>query len=170
MTTIIAPPLGKKEKYLLDEYLGTRDQRSGLNNLIQNLGEVVPRLYRGTMYFLEDVKVGHIYHHLHKVSSWSTEEHVATQFALDEYVPEDLIDKMVRKKIFPLIDANKLFVPIVLYCENVKGFVVNHHYKNPLYADENEVIVYDTKFKFSSIESASYKDKKYYKVYCQTIG
>jgi hypothetical protein len=169
MTTIITPALGKNEKYLLDEYLGTQNQRKGLYDLIQNLGEVVPRLYRGTMYFLDDVKVGHIYRHWNLVSSWSTEEQVATQFALGEYVPEELIDQMVRNKRFSLKDSNHLFVPIVLYCENVKGFVVNHHYKNHLYANENEVIVYDTKIKITSIEKAFYRDKTYYRVSCQSL-
>ncbi|WP_147535224.1 hypothetical protein [Bacillus marasmi] len=168
-TTLIAPPLGNNEKYLLDEYLGTREPREGLYQLIQNRRERIPRLYRGIMYLLEDVTVGHIYSHWDLASSWSIDEQVATQFALAEYVPEDIIDKMVRNKKLSIKDYHDQFVPIVLYCDNVKGFVVNHHYKDHLYAKENEVIVYNTKCKITLIEDAFYESKRYYKVYCHSL-
>ncbi|NMD71642.1 hypothetical protein HHO41_15185 [Bacillus sp. DNRA2] len=169
MTEIISTPLTRNEKYVLDEYLGTRELRDGLYPLIQDLGETVPRLYRGTMYLLEDVKIGHIYRHWNRISSWSTDEMVATQFALEQYVPEDYLHEMVRKWKFPLRNLQNLFVPIVLICENVKGYVVNHHYKEHLYVTENEVIVYDAKLEISSIMEVSFENITYFRVFCHSL-
>lgn len=145
------PLLTELEETALRAFIHRRDESSTLIQLMATRCSNVPVLYRGTQYRKNELEIGNIYEHWNRLSSWSTKEDVAIQFATDSYVPEDLIEEVVEELGYDLSELNHEsdaweeayaeFKNVLFVVTNAEGFSINDHYQHPTFEKENEVII-----------------------------
>lgn len=156
----------------LDDFLESRSASAVLFNLVHERSEYVGRLYRGIKFRKRDLQAGRLYEHWNELSSWSVKEEVSHWFALDEYVPEGLIDDMVEEMGYdpqtlpnesPLwAKAYEEFIGLVLIYDEGCGFIVNKHLVHDQFSKEEEVIVKGGRWRMTRIEEKTNNEGQVY--------
>lgn len=171
--TLVAD-LTDREARDLDEFLECSHNCSDiLIQLLKERSKHVGRLYRGIKFRKRDLKVGYHYKHWSELSSWTVKEEASLWFACEDYIPDGLIDDVLEEwgHDYNVTDnsiwqkAYDEFVAVVLVVDDGFGFVVNDHLLHNQFSKEEEVIVKDGEWEFTSIiEKKNDEGKIYYEV------
>lgn len=147
----VVSDLTPDEIYYLSGFMETRDEFTCLVDLVTNKKRPVSQIFRGTQYRKKDLVLGETYAHWNMLSSWSLSQDVAIGFALDCYIPDDLVDSVLEELGHSLDDMTHEspewsevyaeFEDVVFVLNDTEGFVVEEHLVHDIFNHEKEVIL-----------------------------
>lgn len=162
----------------LVEFLGSRAETTLLQKVVQEKRKPVGTVFRGINFRKKNLVIGHTYQHWNSLSSWSKSKDVAVGFALEEYVPEGLLEEVATELGYDprrledtcIYDAVSQEIVQVVFCvPDGYGFDVNQFIHHETFSKEQEVIHYDGQWRIKNVLESHKDGKTYYEVELEVV-